>query len=97
MLGDEPFLRAILADPADDAPWLIYADWLEERGDPRAALYRNRQVTNSLGIQMVLVPRGTFWMGDRGSQRQVEMPHEFYSIPVPESPTGRVMPSEWAL
>ena len=97
MLSDDVFLRALLADPADAAPWLIYADWLEERGDPRAALYRNPQVTNSLGIQMVLVPRGTFWMGDRGSQRQVEMPHEFYSIAVPESPTGRVMPSEWAL
>jgi uncharacterized protein (TIGR02996 family) len=25
-----PFLRAICADPSDDAPRLIYADWLEE-------------------------------------------------------------------
>lgn len=27
------FLAAILADPADDTPRLIYADWLEEHGD----------------------------------------------------------------
>jgi uncharacterized protein (TIGR02996 family) len=78
MLDDEAFLRAIRADTVDEAPWLIYADWLEERGDPRAALYRHRRRTNSLGMQLVLVPRGTFWMGERGSQRQVEVPHEFY-------------------
>lgn len=29
------FLRDILADPADDAPRMAYADWLAERGDPR--------------------------------------------------------------
>ena len=63
MLSDETFLRAILADPADDAPWLIYADWLEERGDPRAAPYRNPRRANALGMRLVLVPRGTFWMG----------------------------------
>jgi uncharacterized protein (TIGR02996 family) len=33
MSDDEAFLRAILANPADDAPRLIYADWLDERGD----------------------------------------------------------------
>jgi uncharacterized protein (TIGR02996 family) len=33
MHEEEPFARAILASPRDDAPRLIYADWLEERGD----------------------------------------------------------------
>jgi len=28
-------LRAIAADPRDDAPRLVYADWLLEKGDPR--------------------------------------------------------------
>jgi uncharacterized protein (TIGR02996 family) len=38
MLSDEPFLRAICEDPEDDSPRLIYADFLEESGDPvRAA------------------------------------------------------------
>jgi formylglycine-generating enzyme required for sulfatase activity len=37
-----------------------------------------REVVNSLGMKLVLVPRGTFWMGDRGSQRQVEIPRDFY-------------------
>jgi carbon storage regulator CsrA len=33
-------LQAILADPDDDAPRLIYADWLEEQGDPRGEFIR---------------------------------------------------------
>lgn len=38
---DEPFLRRIRAFPDDDGPRLIYADWLDERGDPdRAAFIR---------------------------------------------------------
>jgi len=39
-VDDEAFLRAIAAAPADDAPRLAYADWLDERGDPRAAFVR---------------------------------------------------------
>jgi uncharacterized protein (TIGR02996 family) len=37
---DERFREAILADPEDDAPRLVYADWLEERGDPRGEFIR---------------------------------------------------------
>jgi uncharacterized protein (TIGR02996 family) len=40
MTEDEPFLRAIDAAPDDDTPRLVYADWLDERGDPRAAYVR---------------------------------------------------------
>jgi uncharacterized protein (TIGR02996 family) len=39
MPDDSAFLRAIHADPQDDAPRLVYADWLEERGNARAADY----------------------------------------------------------
>jgi uncharacterized protein (TIGR02996 family) len=34
------FLRTIAAAPDDDAPRLVYADWLEDRGDPRGAFIR---------------------------------------------------------
>src|SRR5262245_8094571 len=37
MTADEPFLQAIRDHPEDDAPRLIYADWLEEHGDARRA------------------------------------------------------------
>jgi uncharacterized protein (TIGR02996 family) len=36
----QDFIDAILAEPGDDVPRLIYADWLEERGDPRAEFIR---------------------------------------------------------
>lgn len=35
------FLEQILAEPSEDAPRLVYADWLEEHGDAdRAELIR---------------------------------------------------------
>jgi uncharacterized protein (TIGR02996 family) len=40
MREEESFLRAILASPEDLALRLVYADWLEERGDPRAEFLR---------------------------------------------------------
>jgi uncharacterized protein (TIGR02996 family) len=40
MRENAAFLQAILAEPDDDAPRLIYADWLEERGDVRGEFIR---------------------------------------------------------
>jgi uncharacterized protein (TIGR02996 family) len=34
MTERDAFMQAILANPDDDAPRLIFADWLEEHGDP---------------------------------------------------------------
>jgi uncharacterized protein (TIGR02996 family) len=36
-MTDDAFLKAILVNPKDDAPLLIYSDWLEERGDAVSA------------------------------------------------------------
>ncbi len=35
-MTDQAFLRALAEAPRDDTHRLVYADWLEERGDPRA-------------------------------------------------------------
>jgi uncharacterized protein (TIGR02996 family) len=40
MNTERAFERAILAAAEDDAPRLVYADWLEERGDPRGEYLR---------------------------------------------------------
>jgi uncharacterized protein (TIGR02996 family) len=40
MNEDTAFLRAIVANTKDDAARLVYADWLEEHGDPRAEFLR---------------------------------------------------------
>jgi uncharacterized protein (TIGR02996 family) len=34
MTDRDTFLRAIIADPADDTARLVFADWLEENGEP---------------------------------------------------------------
>lgn len=38
--GEDRFLEALVADVDDDVLRGVYADWLEERGDPRAAWLR---------------------------------------------------------
>src|SRR6187200_1783709 len=40
MTDDEAFVRRIVASPGDDLPRLVYADWLDERDDPRGAYLR---------------------------------------------------------
>lgn len=37
---DRAFIRAILNNPAELTGWLAYADWLDERDDPRAGYIR---------------------------------------------------------
>jgi uncharacterized protein (TIGR02996 family) len=37
---EEAFLADMVAHPHDATPWLVFADWLEERGDPRGELVR---------------------------------------------------------
>src|SRR5947209_10682193 len=40
MTCHDPFVQAIHDQPDDDGPRLIYADWLEEQGDPRGEFIR---------------------------------------------------------
>jgi uncharacterized protein (TIGR02996 family) len=40
MTQEEAFLQAIIESPDDDSLRLIYADWLEERGNPRGEFIR---------------------------------------------------------
>lgn len=40
MTEDEAFIRAVVDNPGDDTPRLAYADWLDDRDDPRGAYLR---------------------------------------------------------
>jgi uncharacterized protein (TIGR02996 family) len=42
MTDHDAFLQAVLDDPTDDLPRLVYADWLEEAGDVRAEFIRSQ-------------------------------------------------------
>jgi uncharacterized protein (TIGR02996 family) len=45
------FLRAIYADQADSAPRLVYADWLDERNDPRGTVIRLVERTRAMDLE----------------------------------------------
>lgn len=48
MSQDSEFLDEIHASPYEDTPRLIYADWLEEQGDPRGEYLRIECALNGL-------------------------------------------------
>src|SRR4051794_7578631 len=37
---EESFLCAIASNPGDDAQWLLFANWFEDKGDPRSEFLR---------------------------------------------------------
>ena len=45
------FWNAVAAEPGDDGPWLVFADWLQERGRPEAEIIRLR-----FGLSRIAVP-----------------------------------------
>lgn len=45
--GEEPLLAAVLANPEDDGPRAVYADWLRDR-DPQRAAYLQLTLTEHL-------------------------------------------------
>src|SRR4051812_7613312 len=52
------FLAAILSTPDDRAPRLVFADWLEERGDPRARKVRFNCETGKIHLRSYSVHGG---------------------------------------
>jgi uncharacterized protein (TIGR02996 family) len=44
MTEREALLEAVFAHPADDAPRLVYADWLDEHGEPAQAAFIRAQI-----------------------------------------------------
>ena len=47
MTDGDALRRVILAEPDDDTPRLIYADWLEEHGDPNRADFIRVQIEHA--------------------------------------------------
>ena len=50
MTTSDALLAAVLANPADDLPRLVYADWLEENGEPERAELIRHAVTHPARI-----------------------------------------------
>src|SRR5262245_36426373 len=64
MDAERAFQRSILALPDDAGPRLVYADWLQERGDPRGDWLRYAAVTLPALVRAALArprPRRITW------------------------------------
>jgi uncharacterized protein (TIGR02996 family) len=77
--ADRPFLEAILADPDDDAVRLVYADWLDEHGQPERAEFIRVQVERARRS-----PRGnrSFELEQREEQL-LKGREEAWAVPLP--------------
>lgn len=62
MIEEDAFMAAILSEPRDDTPRLVFADWLEERDRPGDA---TRVEFIRLSVRM---PEMTFWSPRRVSE-----------------------------
>jgi uncharacterized protein (TIGR02996 family) len=70
-------IRACKAEPDDDAPRLVLADWLEDHGDAERAAFIRRQVS---GAADEAVPANPGWAGEWGrwaEQRNTNSNNEF--------------------
>jgi uncharacterized protein (TIGR02996 family) len=79
MTCDKAFLEAIVADPEDDAPRLIYADWLDEQGDgPRAEFIRVQcalaRLAEEAPDRATLLRREKALLDEHGTRRLASLP-----------------------
>ena len=66
----EAFLARIRAYPDDDAPRLVFADWLDEQGDPRGAFIRVQLALAQLEADEAAAPElGSVGRTDREANR----------------------------
>jgi uncharacterized protein (TIGR02996 family) len=64
-MNADALLAEILANPDDDAPRLIYADWLEEHGDPDRAAFIRAQVRLAHFNWRAIPPGAEHYPGER--------------------------------
>jgi uncharacterized protein (TIGR02996 family) len=79
---EEALLRDILADPAEQTAFLVLADWLEERDDPRAQQVRLLARVRVLGRQLPLA-----WL-EASAVPWPSLPHTYQNV---GEPARRVM------
>ncbi|MEK6236886.1 MAG: TIGR02996 domain-containing protein, partial [Planctomycetales bacterium] len=79
-MSHERFLAEVFAHPNDDAPKLVYADWLEERGDKRADFIRlvvegeptDEEISQAAELE---------WSGHyRRTVKSADLPREFWPL-----------------
>jgi uncharacterized protein (TIGR02996 family) len=89
MNDEAAFMAAILAAPDDDAPRLVFADWLDERGDRRAEwlrlTVRRDQLTRGPSAGEDMVARTLAWAKDRTEVGRITRRLQQLAAVVPEA------------
>lgn len=68
MKDDAAFFKMVLANPGDEATRLVYADWLEEQGDPRGEILRlDAALVRLPGADKAYVKSRERWLELRGA------------------------------
>lgn len=70
---EEALLRAVVDAPGDDAPRLVYADWLEEHGHPERAEYLRFEVKLAHHLRGAALDREAIirWLANEFNQSQI--------------------------
>jgi uncharacterized protein (TIGR02996 family) len=85
-MNAEAFLAEILASPDDDAPRLVYADWLEERGD-EASVARADFLRLHLALKALAPDHPHRWNGEQElSHLRTGIDADWLAIVEPERP-----------
>lgn len=80
---EQALLEEIIENPDDDTPRLIYADWLEERGGPRAEFIRLQcELARLCAPPRDLLRRQQFLLAEHGGQwlDQLSQPLMWYAF-----------------
>src|SRR5262245_44337117 len=62
-MNEADFIVAILSRPDDENLRLVYADWLEERGEPRAEFLRRESELTGVRREVERLHRETYLQG----------------------------------
>lgn len=63
--------RAILANPYDREAYAVFADWLQERGDPRGELISLQLAGNDVAAKQLLAAQEAYFLGPLAKHQQV--------------------------
>ncbi len=92
---EEGFQAALDANPADHVTRLVLADWLQERGDPRAAGYRALGLNQKWPYRFFYSDDGSVWWAfhaGQGRRLVAEFPSDNRSEPLPDY---CALPEDW--
>jgi uncharacterized protein (TIGR02996 family) len=93
MTTEDDFQTAIDAQPKDWQTRLVFADWLEDRGDPRAAGYR------AIAIQQRRPLQGQKMQKDKGydekTQKRKSLDTWWWHCPANDLQTHNNIPRDW--